>query len=255
MGRGVLRQAEQAGRFTLFAASVLARLYAAPMYFREVVKQMYAIGVQSLLLVSVVVFAAGLVLSMQTVGVLERFGAKDYVAVLVGLSIVRELGPVLTALMVAGRAGAGMSAELGSMRVTRQIDALAVSAVDPLKYLVVTRVVACVLVMPLLTAIANALGLFGGFIIGVVQENMSARFYITKTLEYLAFADYMPGMVKAAVFGLIISLIACYQGYNTSGGTEGVGRSTTTAVMATCLMVMLADVILTRVLIALFGFG
>lgn len=254
MGRGALRQAEGAGRFTLFCLQVLVRMHTAPVYFREVVKQMYSIGVESLALVSVVVFASGLVLGMQTAGVMGRFGAKDYVAVLVGLSIVRELGPVLTALMVAGRAGSGISAEIGSMRVTRQIDALTVSAVDPLKYLVVTRVTACVLVMPLLTAIANSLGLFGGFIIGVMQEGISPRFYAAKTLEFIGFTDYVPGMIKAIVFGFIIALMACYQGFRTTGGTEGVGRSTTTTVVATSLLVMLADVILTRVLILVFGF-
>lgn len=255
VGHGVLRRAEVAGQFTLFAVRVLGRMPAAPIYYREVIKQMYAIGVESLLLVSVVVFSAGLVLSMQTVGVLARFGAKDYVAVIVGLSIVRELGPVLTALMVAGRAGAGISAEIGSMRVTRQIDALAVSAVDPIAYLVVTRVAACVIVMPLLTAIASALGLLGGFLVGVLQEDIPARFYISKTLEFMAFADYVPGLLKAAAFGFIIALVASYHGYYTSGGTEGVGRSTTNAVMNTCLLVMLADVVLTRVLILAFGFG
>lgn len=255
MGEEVLRQAGEAGRFTIFCVQVLARLHAAPVYMREVIKQMYAIGVESLALVSVVVFSAGLVLSMQTVGVLARFGAKDYVAVVVGLSIVRELGPVLTALMVAGRAGAGISAEIGSMRVTRQIDALTVSAVDPLKYLVVTRVVACVLVLPLMTAIANSLGLLGGFIIGVVQEDISPRFYATKTLEFLGFADYVPGLIKAVAFGFIISLVACYQGFHTRGGTEGVGKATTMTVMAASLLVMLADVALTRILIVVFGFS
>ncbi len=255
MGQEALRQAEVAGRFTIFCAQVLRRMHTAPVYVREVIKQMYAIGVESLVLVSVVVFAAGLVLAMQTVGVLSRFGARDYVAVLVGLSIVRELGPVLTALMVAGRAGSGISAEIGSMRVTRQIDALTVSAVDPLQYLVVTRVAACVFVMPLLTTIANSLGLLGGFIIGVVQEGISPRFYAHTTLEFLSFADYVPGLLKAGVFGFIIAVVACYQGFHTTGGTEGVGRSTTTAVMATSLLVMIADVILTRILIMVFGFG
>lgn len=255
MGRGVLRQAEAAGQFTFFAARVLTRMHAAPRYIREVIKQMYVIGVESLVLVSVVVFAAGLVLAMQTVGVLARFGAKDFVAVVVGLSIVRELGPVLTALMVAGRAGSGISAEIGSMRVTRQIDALTVSAVDPVQYLVVTRVAACILVLPLLTGIANSLGLFGGFLVGVLQEGIGPSYYASKTLEYMGFADYVPGLLKAAVFGLIIALVACYHGFYAEGGTEGVGRATTSAVMSTCLLVMVADVILTRVLILVFGFG
>jgi len=196
-----------------------------------------------------------MVLAMQTTGVLARFGAKEYVAVVVGLAIVRELGPVLTALMVAGRAGSGISAEIGAMRVPRQIDALTVSAVDPLKYLVVTRVAACVIVMPLLTAIANSLGLFGGFIIAVLQEGISPTFYAARTLDFIGFVDYVPGLFKAVVFGFIVALVACYQGYHTTGGTEGVGKSTTATVMATSLLVMLADVILTRVLISIFGFS
>lgn len=255
MGQGVIGQAESAGRFSLFTVQVIARLHTAPAYIGEVIKQMYAIGVQSIGLVSAVLLATGLVLAMQTVGVLGRFGAKDYVAVVVGLSIVRELGPVLTALMIAGRAGSGISAEIGAMRVTRQIDALAVSAVDPLKYLVVTRVAACVFVLPLMTAIANLLGLFGGFVIAVVQEGISPQFYVAKTIEYMGFSDYVPGLLKAVVFGFIIALVACFQGFYTTGGTEGVGRSTTTTVMVTSLLIMLADVILTRVLIMAFGFG
>ena len=255
MGQGVLRHAEEAGRISLFTVQVVARLYAAPAYLREIIRQMYAIGVQSVGLVGTVVLATGLVLAMQTVGVLARFGAKDFVAVVVGLSIVRELGPVLTALMVAGRAGSGISAEIGAMRVTRQIDALTVSAVDPLKYLVVTRVVACVLVMPLLTAVAIVLGLLGGFVIAVVQEGISPQFYIAKTLEFMGFSDYVPGMLKAVVFGFIISVVACFHGFYATGGTEGVGRATTTTVLATSLLIMMSDVVLTRVLILVFGFG
>ncbi len=214
---------------------------------------MYSIGVKSLPLTSTVGFSVGLVFAMQTVGTLKTYGAVNQLATLVGKAILRELGPVLTALMVASRAGSGISAELGSMKVTRQIDALEVSAINPFKYLVMTRVAACVLVVPMLAVIADVLGVLGGWIIGVTDAGLGAGFYWSTTLHYITLADVYPGLLKTVFFGFLIGIISSFHGFNARGGTEGVGEATTTTVVVCCLSIMLSDVLLTKIFIRLFG--
>ncbi len=246
-GHQVVRFVDYMGQLTLFFGEACGGLCRRPLYFGEVVAQMYHLGVKSLPLVAVAAFSVGLVLAMQTVGVLSWFGAANYIATIVGLSMVRELGPVLTALMVAARAGAGMGAELGSMRVTNQIDALRVSAVSPMKYLVSTRLLACMLLMPLLTGVADILGILGGWVIGVTQVGLTSQYYYQLTLKFIGFKDIIPGILKTVVFGAIIGTVGCFHGYHTEHGTFGVGQSTKGAVVSASLLVLIADVFLTRI--------
>ena len=231
IGGRMLQYASFAGRLFLFWADTMAK---------SVTPRTVAISV-------------GLVLAMQTIGTLQMFGAVNYVSIVVGLAVVKELGPVFTALMIAGRAGSGICAELGSMKVTRQIDALTVSAVNPMRYLVVTRVVACMIATPLLTIIADILGIIGGLIIGVVQGGISFHLYISYTLTYVELTDVIPGLLKTIFFGMLVGTVASYYGFATTGGTEGVGNSTKACVVTSSLLIVVSDVILTRVLLWIFG--
>jgi phospholipid/cholesterol/gamma-HCH transport system permease protein len=217
-----------------------------PWFVREVVAQMYHLGVRSFSLVAVASFAVGLVLAMQGINVLKLFGAANYIATSVAFTFVRGMGPLLAGIMLASRGGAGMGAELGSMRVTHQIDALTVSAVNPMKYLVVTRIVACMLVLPLLTVAANLIGILGGMIIGVTQVGMTPTYYYTLTIKYLTLKDVLPGIGKTTVFGLIIGTVSCFHGFNTEHGTFGVGQATKTSVVASILLILISDVFLTK---------
>ncbi len=253
LGRRIISYASFAGRLSLFWSDTMAKAVTPPFYFLETVRQIYTIGVRSLLLTSTVALSVGLVLAMQTIGTLQTFGAVNYVSVVVGLAVVKELGPVLTALMVAGRAGSGISAELGSMKVTRQIDALTVSAVNPMRYLVVTRVLACMVAVPLLTVIADVLGVLGGLIIGVMQGNISFYLYLSYTFKYVELVDIIPGLLKTVFFGMLVGVVASYYGFSTTGGTEGVGNSTKSSVVSSSLLIMISDVILTRILLWIFG--
>lgn len=246
-GHNVVSFVDYIGKLTLFFFAAFTALFRPPWFFREVIAQMFHLGVKSLPLVAVAAFSVGLVLAMQTVGVLSWFGAANYIATIVGLSMVRELGPVLTALMVVGRAGSGMGAELGSMQVTSQIDALRVSAVNPIKYLVSTRLLACMLVLPLLTGVADILGILGGWVIGVTQVGLSSRYYYQLTLKFIHLKDVIPGVLKTVVFGAIIGTVGCYHGYHTTHGTFGVGQSTKAAVVSGSLLILIADVFLTRI--------
>jgi len=252
-GSRIVAFAKFTGAVTLFGVHAVAAASRRPLYLRETVRQMYSIGVKSLPLTGIVAVSVGLVLAMQTIDILRDFGIVEYLSTLVGLAVVRELGPVLTALMVAARAGSGVSAELGSMRVTRQIDALRVMAVDPMQYLVATRILAFMLVLPMLAVLADLLGVFGGWIIGVTYAGISPQYYVSATLQYVGLGDVVPGLIKTVFFGFIIGCQVCHQGYYAEGGTEGVGRATTTAVNVAALSVMLADVIITRVMLWLIG--
>lgn len=252
VGGRLMEYASFAGRMFLFWADTMTKCVTPRFYFSETIRQMHSIGVNSLLLTSTVAISVGLVLAMQTIGTLQIFGAVNYVSIVVGLAMVKELGPVFTGLMVAARSGSGISAELGSMKVTRQIDALTVSAINPMRYLVVTRVVACMLIMPLLTIIADVLGIVGGMIIGVVQGNIGFQLYLTYTLEYIELTDVFPGLLKTIFFGMIIGTVASFYGFETTGGTEGVGNSTKSGVVTASLLIVISDVILTRILLEIF---
>lgn len=234
------------GALTLFFVEACRSLAHPPYFVREIIAQMYHLGVKSFPLVAVASFSLGLVLAMQGLQVLKLFGAANYIATSVAFTFMRGLGPLLSGIMLASRAGSGIGAELGSMRVTQQIDALTVSAVNPIKYLVVTRVLACMLISPLLALASDLIGILGGMLIGVFQLGMSPTYYYTLTIKYLTLKDVLPGIGKTAVFGIIVGTVACFHGYNTEHGTFGVGQATKTSVVAAILLILISDVFLTK---------
>ena len=211
-------------------------------------KQMEFIGVNSLLVVAITGTFTGMVLALQSSYGFKKFGAEGMVGAIVALSMTRELGPVLTSLMVTGRAGSAMTAELGSMRVTEQIDAITVMALNPIKYLVVPRVIASFLMLPVLTAISNFVGIIGGYLVGVKLLGINEGAFVNKMEKILGLEDIYNGLIKAAFFGIIMSVICCYKGFNTKGGAEGVGRATTEAVVASCLTILVSDYVLTSLM-------
>jgi phospholipid/cholesterol/gamma-HCH transport system permease protein len=240
------------GDLALFFLEACRSMSRPPWFFREMIAQMYHVGVKSFLLVVVASFAVGLVLAMQGLKVLTWFGAGNYIATSVALTFFRDLGPLMAGIMVAARGGSGMGAELGSMRVTHQIDALTVSAINPMKFLVVTRIAACMLIMPLLTVVSDLIGILGGMVIGMSQVGMSPRFYYALTVKYVTLRDFLPGIGKTVIFGLIIGTVACFQGYNTEHGTFGVGQATKTSVVTSIVCILIADVFLTKLTLLLW---
>ncbi len=252
VGQQAFRVATITGEIFIFLIKAISRSIFSTVIIQQIIRQIYFIGVRSLPLVTISGFAIGVVMAMQTIGLLTRFGATTYVAVVVGLSMVKELGPVITALMVAGRAGSGMSAEIGSMKVTNQIDALKVLAVDPVQYLVTTRIVATVVVLPILTAIADVVGIGGGMLMGVTQGGIGTRLYIETTFRFIKLEDILSGLSKTIIFGLLIALIATYEGFKTKGGTAGVGLATTSTMVLSSLLIFISDVFLTKLMLIIF---
>ena len=250
-GRRVLELAGFLGALLSFVQATVRSMVRTGLPVRVVIQQVYEIGYKSLPLTALAAFAIGLVMALQTMMLLKKFGVTQYVAVGVGLGMTRELGPVVTALMVAGRAGSGISAELGSMQVTRQIDALRILAVDPLRYLVATRVVACMIALPLLTAISDLLGIIGGAIVATTLGGVTPSGYVETTLYYVTLADLLTGLGKTVLFGLIIGATGAFYGFRTTGGTTGVGRSTTSAVVAASILIFLSDVFMTQLLVTI----
>jgi len=209
--------------------------------------QMIFVGIHSALIVFFVTFFTGLVLAMQSAYQLERMGATLYVASLVAVSLCRELGPVLTALVIAGRVGSAIAAEIGTMKVSEQIEALEIMAINPVRFLVVPRFLALFFMQPCLTVLGNLAGIIGGLVIGVGSLGINKDLYIQTTFKYLELKDIYTGLVKSFVFAMIIALIGCYQGLNTKGGAEGVGKATTKSVVISFILIILADCILTAV--------
>jgi phospholipid/cholesterol/gamma-HCH transport system permease protein len=238
----------QMGRFVHMLGRVFAWTPRPPYDWRELLSQMVKVGVASTPVVLLTALFTGMVLALQTFTVLKRFSAESYVGTLVALSMVRELSPVLTSLIVAGRAGSAMGAELGTMRVTEQIDALEVMATDPIHYLVVPRVWAAVLTMPLLVVMADGVGIAGGYFVSVVLMGANPVSYLNTSFQYTQLNDLLSGLIKAAVFGLLLATIGCQQGFYTTGGAEGVGRSTTAAVVLASIAILAADFFLTKLL-------
>jgi phospholipid/cholesterol/gamma-HCH transport system permease protein len=243
---------ENAGSLAVFSARFFLHVFTPPYEPGEVRRHLDELGSRSLPLAGITGFIVGLILAMQTRPTLFRFGADSFLPAMVAISFVRELGPVITALIVAGRVSSGIGAELGSMRVTEQIDAIEVTGIDPYKYLVVTRVVACILLQPLLTAIVNAIGLFGSYVAVAIESSMSWRLYWDSVVHSLTFADLIPGLAKTAFFGFIIGIVGCHQGYTARGGTEGVGRASTSAVVLSSMLIIFADMILVKITVLLW---
>ena len=239
---------EEIGRFFEMLWRVLVWTPRRPFDWRQWVRQMVRVGVDSLPVILLTAMFTGMVMALQTTATLMRFGAERYVGSLVALSMVRELAAVLGGLVIAGRAGSAMGAELGSMRVTEQIDALEVMATDPVHYLVVPRVWATVLMLPLLVIVSDAIGIWGGYFVAVVLMGSNPVAYMETTFQYTEVSDLTSGLIKAAFFGLLIAVIGCQQGFYTRGGAEGVGRSTTRAVVIASITILISDFFLTKIL-------
>ena len=246
LGRGLLGACRSVGALTLFALAGLSHVVRPPFYGRMFLRAFIEIGYFSLPVVALTAIFTGMVLALQASTELSRFSAESASASLVVLSVTRELGPVLAGLMVAGRVGAAMAAEIGTMRVTDQIDALSTLSTDPMKYLVAPRLLAGLLALPLLVLVADILGVLGGFIIATVKLGFSAPTYLASTLSYLQTADVVSGLAKAGVFGFLIALMGCYHGYNSRGGAQGVGAATTQAVVAASMLILAFDYILSE---------
>jgi len=242
---------EYAGGITLLFFQTIRHTFKRPFPLALTVQQIEAIGVRSLTVVNVIALFTGMVLALQTAEVMTRFGAKGYIGVVVALSMLREIGPVFTAIMVGGRVGSGIAAELGSMQVTEQIDAMRVMGAHPVRKLVVPRVIATTLVLPMLTVIADILGIFGGLLISIVELKVNAYYYFHTILENITFSDIFSGLGKTFFFGFLIAIIGCYQGLTTTGGTQGVGSSTTRTVVLISIAVLIADFLLTKLFMLL----
>ncbi len=240
------------GELGIFFGRLVRGAFAPPYEGREFVRQLDAVGSLSLPLVAIAGAATGVVLSLEARDSLIRFGAKGLLPALIVYSIIRESGPIITGLVVSGRVGAGIGAELGAMRVTEQIDAMEASAVNPYKFLAATRVLACTLMLPLLTLAANFCGILTGWIATTLAEPISLRLFLERGFKMLTFNDFLPSTLMTAGFGLIIGLVASFQGMRTKGGTEGVGRSATSSVVLCSLFVILADVFLVRFSLVFF---
>lgn len=238
------------GSFILLGQTIFW-IFIPPLKKRQAIDQMNKIGVDSLPIVLLTSLFTGMVLALQSAYQMQKMSSEMYIASLVSLSMVRELGPVLTALVVAGRVGAAITAELGTMKVTEQIDALETLATNPIKYLVVPRFLALFIMLPLLTVYADMIGILGGYIIGVFKLHITPRMYMRMTYQPLVFKDVFTGLIKSVIFGMIIAIVACFQGMKTEGGAEGVGKSTTQAVVISFVMIIAADCFIT----ALFYFA
>ena len=231
----------ETGELSFFAGRFFKQTFKRPFEFQELIHQCYRVGVQSLPLVAVTGFIMGLVFTLQTRPTLAEFGAVSWMPSMIGISIVRELGPMITALICAGKIGSGIGAELGSMRVTEQIDAMEVSGTNPIKFLVVTRILAVTLMLPVLVILADAIGLFGSFLVENVKGQVSFMLYFNLAFESLEFGDLVPATIKSFFFGFVIGLVGCYKGYYSKKGTEGVGRAANSAVVIASLLVFLID--------------
>jgi phospholipid/cholesterol/gamma-HCH transport system permease protein len=249
IGRVILRILEQFGRSFQMLGQTALWAVRPPYDFGELLRQMVRVGWDSIPVVVVTTLFTGMVLALQTFNGFARFHAENLVGSVVALSLTRELAPVLVALMVTGRVGSAMAAELGTMRVTEQIDALTALGTEPVQYLIVPRVEAAILMMPLLVILGDAVGIYGGYLVAVQLLGANPVSYMDNTFQFLhTRQDVVSGLIKAAVFGLIFSLIACVRGYDTSGGAEGVGQATTRAVVSGSLSVLVADFFLTKLL-------
>jgi phospholipid/cholesterol/gamma-HCH transport system permease protein len=247
------RPAAGAGELALLTARVARALVRPPYDWRAWVQQMESIGVQSLGVTYITTFFTGMVLALQTAYSLPQLGVKYYIGTVVSKSLVRELGPVLVALVAGGRIGAGMTAELGSMKVTEQIDALRSMAADPIRKLVVPRMVATMLMLPTLTILGDVVGILGGLVIGVFVLDLPAGFYINDVLSSLTIDDVWSGTGKAFFFGYFVSLVACRNGLAVTGGADGVGRATTETVVFAAILVLVSDFFLTQLFFLLLG--
>ncbi|MGH7121749.1 MAG: MlaE family ABC transporter permease [Acetobacteraceae bacterium] len=250
IGRPVLDACLTVGRLTLFALEGLSHLLRPPFHVRRFRAALIEMGFFSLPVVALTAIFTGMVLALQSFTGFARFSAQGAVASVVVLSMTRELGPVLAGLMVAGRVGAATAAEIGTMRVTDQIDALSTLSTDPMKYLVAPRLLAGIIALPMLVVVADILGVLGGFIVSTASLGFNPIAYLHSTFSFLETMDVASGLIKAAVFGFLIALMGCYNGYRSRGGAQGVGRATTAAVVSASILILAFDYVLTQVFFA-----
>lgn len=247
IGRSFLAFLAATGRIVIFATAGVSHCFRPPFHFGAIGRQMVDIGYYSLPVVGLTALFTGMVLALQSYTGFARFDAEDAIATIVVVSITRELGPVLAGLMVAGRIGAAMAAEIGTMRVTDQIDALTTLSTDPMKFLIAPRLIAGTLMLPCLVLVADIIGVFGGFLIAVYKLDFNPAIYIANTWSFLEAMDVISGLVKAAVFGFLIALMGCYHGYHSRGGAQGVGAATTNAVVSASILILCFNYGLTEV--------
>ena len=248
LGRSVLYSVEEMGRIVLLFISVLGWMFRPPLRLRLIFKQMEFVGVRSIFVVVLTGMFTGMVMALQGYHGFRMFSAEGMVGATVALGMTRELGPVLTSLMVTARAGSAMAAEIGTMKVTEQVDALYVMAANPIQYLIVPRVIAGVIMVPFLTVISDFVGIVGGYFVGVGLLNINAGIFMKNITKMVELSDIFNGLVKAACFGLILSLVGCYKGFHTTGGAEGVGRATTEAVVLASITILISDYFLTALM-------
>ncbi len=246
IGRVVLDFLAHLGRLTIFAGTAISHCFRPPIYGRLIVKQFIDIGFYSLPVVGLTAIFSGMVLALQSYTGFARFSAESAIANVVVISLTRELGPVLAGLMVAGRIGASMAAEIGTMRVTEQIDALTTLSTNPFKFLVVPRLIAGLLMLPVLVLIADIIGVAGGYVVGVYKLGFNPATYINNTYDAMEALDVISGLVKAAAFGFIIALMGCYNGYHSKGGAQGVGAATTNAVVSSSIAILIVNYVITE---------
>ncbi len=250
IGRAALAFLGATGRLALFAGAGAAHCVRPPIYFRLIGRQMIEIGYYSLPVIGLTALFTGMVLALQSYTGFARFNAESATATVVVLSITRELAPVLTGLMVAGRIGAAIAAEIGTMRVTEQIDALQALSTDPVKYLVVPRLVAATATLPICVLAADAIGVLGGYLIGVYKLGFNPELYLTSSFQFLETIDVVSGVVKAAAFGFLVALMGCYHGYHSRGGAQGVGAATTNAVVSASVLILAFNYAITEAFFA-----
>jgi phospholipid/cholesterol/gamma-HCH transport system permease protein len=247
LGRFMFAFLAATGRLSFFTATCIRHIFTPPYYFRSLWQQMREIGFYSLPVVGLTAIFTGAVLALQSYSGFSRFNAESSIAVVVVLSITRELGPVLVGLMVAGRVGAAIAAEIGTMRVTEQIDALTTLSTNPFKYLYAPRILAGVLTLPLLVLLADIIGVMGGYLVAVHKLGFAIGPYLHSTFQFLETRDVVSGLVKASVFGFILTLMGCYHGTHSRGGAQGVGTATTNAVVSASILIFLSNYIITEI--------
>ena len=248
LGRVVLNFFRATGKLGIFCGQTIYHCVTPPFYLKAVLAQMIEIGFYSLPVVALTTLFSGMVIALQTYEAVSQFSAEGAVAMVVRVAVIRELAPVMAGLMVAGRIGAAMAAEIGTMRVTEQIDALSTLSTNPFKYLIAPRVLAGIVMLPILVLIGDVIGICGGYMIGVYKLDFNATTYLTNTWEYLKPMDIISSMTKAGVFGFIITLLGCYNGFQSQGGAQGVGRATTNAVVSSSILILIFNYILTEML-------
>ncbi len=250
VGRTFIAFLEAAGRLTIFAVMAIAHCVRPPIYPRLIGRQMMAVGYYSLPVVGLTAIFTGMVLALQSYTGFARFSAESAIPNVVIVSITRELGPVLAGLMVAGRVGAAMAAEIGTMRVTEQIDALYTLSTNPFKYLVAPRLIAGLVTLPILVLIADVIGVFGGYLVSVYKLGFNPSTYIANTVDFVEVQDVVSGLVKASVFGFLVTLMGCYHGYHSRGGAQGVGTATTNAVVSASILILCFNYFITELFFA-----